>query len=82
MESECRLHALNLALGESFLVGFDGLNKAVGLALDEGSPVVFEVQSKNSFGGASEKHMAVGAGDLVGSTVTGNVVAHVFDVGL
>ena len=82
MKSKCSLGALDLPLGKSLLVAFNGHDKIVWLALNEGSPVVLEVQSEKSFGGASEKHTAVGASDLAGSTVTRNVAALVFDVGL
>ena len=74
---------MDLTLGEPFLVAFDGLNKAVWfVTLDEGSTVVLEAQSKKSFGDALEKHMAFGAGNLASSTMTGNGVALVFDVGV
>lgn len=51
-------------------------------ASDEGSTDVLEAQSKKSFGDAIEKHMAVGAGNLVSSMMMGSVAALVFDVGL
>ena len=82
LETKCSLGALDLPLGKSLLVAFDGHDKIVWLALNEGSPVVLEVQSEKSFGGASEKHTAVGASDLAGSAMMRNVMALVFNVGL